>query len=158
MENERAALRAKYGGVPEQLLNVLSVLPPAALFQGPYVHPQLILEMLQQIPDADPNEPAAGATAATATAAAKPTDRRKGNKRKQQQQEEEEEEAAAAAAAAEAATPLTTSTASVSSRRWPSMIDCLSQSAQTNHEQSIAQCHDAISCEHSDADWGECFA
>ncbi len=115
VENERASLRAKYGGVPEQLLNVLSVLPPAALFQGPYVHPQLILEMLQQIPDAESAGPAAVAaanaanaapsTAAGGTRGANMDNRRKGNKRKQQQEEEEEEEAAAAAAAADAATP-----------------------------------------------------
>jgi hypothetical protein len=100
-EGERAALRARYGGAPpEQILNILSVLPPAHLFTGPFVLPDIIIQMLQQIPDADSSSaPPAGGAAVAAGAGGRG---RKG-KRKGRDDDEDEEEAAAAAAAAQGA-------------------------------------------------------
>lgn len=98
---DRNAVRTRYGlatPVPDPILNVLSVLPPAHLYTGPFIHPHLVVDMLQQIADsllAKP-EPAAAAATAARAAAPQPTQRRGGpegaRKRKTRDATEEEED------------------------------------------------------------------
>jgi len=134
---DRAATRVKYGSsgsgscpVPEQILNVLSVLPPAHLFQGPFVHPQLVLDMLAHVPTPERAQPqpqqqpppqphgqpqamdtqSSAATTTTATGATAPageeapsdSGRRSGGRKRKHGSDaaEEDEEKSAAAAAA----------------------------------------------------------
>jgi hypothetical protein len=98
---DRAATRTRYGGgipVPEQILNVLSVLPPSHLYLGPFIHPQLILDMLQQVADAPVSQPpqTAGAPAAHGQQHRPPPQRHppagKGRKRRGEVEDEEEEQ------------------------------------------------------------------
>lgn len=119
---DRSALRSKYAAlapapavsadgvaapaasvfVPDQILNVLSVLPPGVLFQGPFVHPQLVLDMLSALPEgALPLEDNNGAAAATTAAAATGGAGGRKPKRKGRRGEEEEEEETEAAPAAD---------------------------------------------------------
>lgn len=108
---DRPAVRMRYGPatpVPDQILNVLSVLPPSHLFTGPYIHPQLIVDMLQQIPaetllKSDPGAGASGASSTSTSSSVKgatgtgtgsmpPRAARDGRKRKNRDVADEEEE------------------------------------------------------------------
>ena len=92
---DRAATRVRYGlgvPVPEQILNVLSVLPPSHLYLGPFIHPQLILDMLQQVADAPVLQPSAAVPGAHSQHQHQNRPAVKGRKRRGELEEEEEEQ------------------------------------------------------------------